>query len=116
MQSVPTVLLVQLKRFLFSADGGARKLTIPIVIPPTVRVKTIDPNSDNETLWEYRLTATIHHEGSLPTCGHYTAAVRDGASWTLCNDDTTSETTLHDLNCRTVYVLFYLREGIVQPQ
>ena len=105
--SLPDVLIIQVKRFIFK-DNSARRVDGKIACDESLSLP-MNTATGSETV-DYRLTAVIHHSGSLNS-GHYTATVVDRASHKMyhCNDSSITESRRIDQ--KTTYVLFYVKLG-----
>ena len=99
----PHTLIVSLKRFLFFGNKS-HKIKDEISFH-----ETLDLTLLLEEKLEYRLRAVVLHSGSSVSSGHYSAFVRDGHQWLLCNDDAVSAEEPAEGDSRA-YILFYSRE------
>jgi ubiquitin C-terminal hydrolase len=119
--SRPKVLLLHLKRF----DNTLGKNTLRVFFPATL-IKEAIPAEDNESKLpssDYSLMSVIHHIGSSPGSGHYTAdalrSVGDGMDetervWINFNDTNatyqkTRKITEDSVRQQTAYLLLYSR-------
>ena len=94
---LPDVLIVNLKRFTYTATRGLEKLTHMVEYPMTLEI----PGN------HLSLSAVVLHSGSA-TSGHYTALVADRAGhWRSYNDQHVRDTT--DILSSDAYILFYKR-------
>jgi ubiquitin C-terminal hydrolase len=107
--SVPTVLVIQLKRFL-TVGYSARKLETPVEYPDEIDMGrfVVGPMSDGTN--RYRFYAVSEHRGGLGG-GHYTAhAVVEGMGWHSFDDSSAwraGRASAHDET--GAYLLFYQR-------
>lgn len=97
IESLPTVLILHLKRFQFDAEGNGtvkvwKKIGYPLEleIPLEVfsRQKRNSMIADGSGLPKYKLTAVVYHHGKNASGGHYTVDVRrqDGREWIRLDD------------------------------
>jgi len=121
LDHLPEVLAIQLKRFVYSADGGSQKIVKDVDVPvsldinrslmsPEVRKKL----SDNKL--KYKLVSIVYHDGKAATEGHYVANVyHPGYNCWINYDDACVKAlpacelkrlTTH----RVPYLLFYRRD------
>ena len=122
----PTVLFIQLKRFVFvgwQERGRSRKINTAVNVPLELRLPCPD---DGEV--RYILHGTIDHHGESPHSGHYTyrrcaSQVGFGKHFVTHDDACLSDEPLHQgttvLSSETAYLLIYrLRPpsvGILNP-
>ncbi|KAH8915972.1 cysteine proteinase, partial [Atractiella rhizophila] len=82
IETLPHVLVLHLKRFLYDKEGGAMKsgkivgYDTELEIPKSV----LSPAKKGKTAARYQLFGVIYHHGRSTAGGHYTAAVRQPAS------------------------------------
>ena len=90
-----------------------------VVIPESFDLGTYTPQQRGEC-GEYKLSGIVHHHGSTPSSGHYTAdAVRgdgDEKQWVSFDDGTAYPANISKLlksphNQRTAYLLLYTLEA-----
>jgi ubiquitin C-terminal hydrolase len=107
--SVPTVLVIQLKRFL-TVGYSARKLETPVEYPDEIDMGrfVVGPMSDGTN--RYKFYAVSEHGGGLGG-GHYTAhAVVEGMGWHSFNDSSAWRARRASAHDETgAYLLFYQR-------
>ena len=94
---LPSLLLIQLKRFEFNSWGGSRKLTRLVTYPETLEI--------NDQSFE--LYGVVEHFGSLFS-GHYTARVKCDGKWYNFDDSYVTPVS-GAVNSRNAYLLFYSR-------
>lgn len=95
---LPSLLLIQLKRFEFNSWGGSRKLTRPVTYPGILEI-------GNQS---FELYGVVEHFGGLFS-GHYTARVKcEGDKWYNFDDSYVSPVS-GAVNSRNAYLLFYSR-------
>eukprot|EP00755_Sulcionema_specki_P025915 Sspe_Gene.84414::Locus_55421_Transcript_1_1_Confidence_1.000_Length_4414::g.84414::m.84414/K11837/USP6_32; ubiquitin carboxyl-terminal hydrolase 6/32 len=124
----PPLLIIQLKRFEWTAGGGQKLRTLvhfPIdgldlrrYLATPVGDVVNTPYGDNELLsrehTQYTLTGVINHEGSGTAWGHYTALVRNAGRWWLMNDSMVSPCDESKVVSDKAYLLFYTRTDIAE--
>ncbi|KAJ1328693.1 hypothetical protein BSLG_009928 [Batrachochytrium salamandrivorans] len=115
IESLPPVLILHLKRFVYDSVGGTQKVhkhigyssvlkISPKILSPSVRV--------TDRFTEYRLFAIVNHHGKHAAGGHYTCDVlRQNETWLHIDDDEISTTTLAEVTQerrdRQPYMLFF---------
>jgi len=123
IESLPPILVVHVKRFLYNLHGGVQKSNKPLLYNTVLEVPrdVLSPNQRAASLPRYRLYAVIYHHGKFASGGHYTIDLlrQDHSEW-LRIDDTqidvvaesevvlTSPSTITDQD-KTAYLLFYQR-------
>jgi ubiquitin C-terminal hydrolase len=110
LQSLPPVLIIQLKRFA-QEKGVIRKLNTLVDFPlDGLDLELFLPPDRPTEKSTYDLIAVINHIGSIYG-GHYTANVRRGETdkWYHISDSSVSRIHSSDIVSRDVYILFYLR-------
>ncbi len=120
--SLPDVLIIQLKRFLYEANamGGIRsvreKVTSLVHFPIeglNMKPYVLGPCNNSEAI--YDLYAVSNHMGGMGG-GHYTAYglnYRNG-KWYEFDDTRTSEVNSQDVVSPKAYVLFYCRRSVME--
>lgn len=111
--SLPPVLIIQLKRFIYKQNQVAElhKITKPIKIPLELTL-----NQGNCTSHTYNLYALVNHHGSSLNTGHYTSIVRTASEeWSYFDDDVKVQpigniSTVLNQNS-SAYLLFYERSS-----
>ena len=105
----PEVLILVVKRFVYSDVGGCSKLHDSVAIPKN------DLRFGKE---RFDLFAVIDHLGGLSS-GHYTATVKEeDGTWTVCDDSETRSLQGQDIDetsKRTCYLLFYRKRNPSVP-
>lgn len=126
IESLPPVLVLHLKRFLYDEIGGVQKSQKPLSYGTTLEVapEVLSPAMRAQPRPRYRLFGIVYHHGRYASGGHYTVDVlrQDGHSW-LHIDDTLFHTVPTEHVVRTAtsanrdhghdglaYLLFYRRE------
>ncbi|CAG9771034.1 unnamed protein product [Ceutorhynchus assimilis] len=109
--SSPTHLVLTLKHFRYDPTSQTRTKLLQGV------------NLDNRICLSdtfFDLYAAVVHYGSSVDSGHYYTFAKDSTGWFKFNDSAvtkTTEETLHLLKPpETPYILFYLREDLVEPE
>lgn len=107
--SLPPLLIIQLKRFIYKqttpkSELELHKITRPLKIPLAL-------NLQQNT---YRLYAGVNHHGGSLNAGHYTATIhKPDGSWCVFDDDSkvqkVNESAVLNQNS-SVYLLFYERQ------
>lgn len=126
IESLPPVLIIHLKRFIYDEIGGVQKSQKPLSYGTTLEIasEVLSPAMRSQPRPRYRLFGIVYHHGRYASGGHYTVDVLrpDGHSW-LHIDDTMYHTvpTEHIVrNANSIhrdhghdglaYLLFYRRE------
>ena len=115
---VPPFLILTLSRFSFDSKS-AKKLTNLIHYPVDDSLSLESLLAQEAPLQEfldYELYAVVEHEGSVNR-GHYTALVKDGASWVIANDARISHNGINSSRICTnnAYMLFYRWKILNKP-
>ncbi|KAG8721539.1 hypothetical protein FRC08_012204 [Ceratobasidium sp. 394] len=110
IHEAPVCLTIHLKRF--RPDG--RKNALPISYPEVLDIQQY--MSEGQTSKKYVLYGVIHHLGSGPNSGHYTAHVKgaDGR-WTIMDDDQVMPCADPPVSRKNAYVLFYIQTDKALP-
>ena len=106
IQSLPAVLMVQLKRFAF-VDGRRRKIQTFVRYPLEMDLSRFCAGQSRHV---YRLSGVVKHIGENLGNGHYIACSRIGDAWFQFNDDRVTEIKPEAVVSSDAYVLFYERE------
>ena len=128
IETLPPVLILHLKRFVYDDIGGVQKSSKVLGYGPTLEIpeSVISSAKRSEANRRYKLFGVIYHHGRYASGGHYTVDVlkQDRSEW-LRIDDTTwssvsapsvragSETKQHQDG--VAYLLFYARESEIMP-
>ncbi|KAJ2849451.1 hypothetical protein IWW36_002612 [Coemansia brasiliensis] len=115
LEHVPPVLVLHLKRFVFCADEGVKKVHKFIEYPETLALapQWLARGAGRQRGKQYRLSGVIYHHGSDASGGHYTCdVVRAGDEWVRFDDVDISglagvDAALEEKKDRTAYILFY---------
>lgn len=91
IESLPPVIVLHLKRFVFEELYGVQKSTKPIRFDMTLNIPQdilSQPCRRVSGFNKYALFGVVYHHGSLATGGHYTVAVRrqDNSGWIHIDD------------------------------
>ncbi|GAC74183.1 ubiquitin-specific protease [Moesziomyces antarcticus T-34] len=91
VESLPPVLVLHLKRFIYDEIGGVQKSQKPLAYGTTLDIapEVLSPAMRAQPRPRYRLFGIVYHHGRHASGGHYTVDVlrQDGHSW-LHIDDT----------------------------
>ena len=98
---LPSVLILQLKRFSFSSVSGGLKNENLVKFPIN---KVLNLPFSNA---QFQLKGVVNHQGTLNN-GHYTAFVKNKEQWILCDDNKVTKTNFVSSNAGA-YILFYER-------
>ncbi|SNX85218.1 related to Ubiquitin carboxyl-terminal hydrolase 10 [Melanopsichium pennsylvanicum] len=126
IESLPPVLVLHLKRFIYDEVGGVQKSQKPLSYGTTLEIapEVLSPSMRAQPRPRYRLFGVVYHHGRYASGGHYTVDVlrQDAHSW-LHIDDTVFHTvpTAHVVRNAAspsrdydhdglAYLLFYRRE------
>lgn len=126
IESLPPVLVLHLKRFIYDEIGGVQKSQKPLSYGTTLEIapEVLSPAMRSQPRPRYRLFGIVYHHGRYASGGHYTVDVlrQDGHSW-LHIDDTMFHTVPTEHVVRNAaspsrdyghdglaYLLFYRRE------
>ncbi|TPX40284.1 hypothetical protein SeMB42_g06063 [Synchytrium endobioticum] len=117
LATFPPILMVHLKRFVYSQTGGTQKIhkhvgysteldVCPELISPTTR-RTV-------SAVKYKLFAVVYHHGKLAAGGHYTCDVLRAPNQWLSVDDAAIQKVhvsdvLREKRDRDVYMLMYFK-------
>ncbi|KJH44938.1 ubiquitinyl hydrolase 1 [Dictyocaulus viviparus] len=88
-EKLPPVVMLQLNRYVFDANGRNRKLKTPIVYPRELSARSFHLNVSKYDDFDYELFAVMIHEGDNTYCGHYYDLVRHPFTgvWYKYNDE-----------------------------
>jgi len=109
-QSLPKVLILNLKRFSYNKDTGRVQKIMKAVKYDETLVFDKDWLVDDLASPEYQLTSVICHHGDSVNGGHYNAAVRYNAEWYMFDDAIVREMQPREVMNQhyTAYLLVYL--------
>lgn len=130
VESMPDILVLHLKRFVYDSIGGTQKLWKVVGYPLELEIpeSAIAPTQRQFVARRYRLRAVVYHHGMSASGGHYTADIlrQDDANW-INIDDTVirpispaevavdvaaadaASRRRHETSDRIAYILFYER-------
>ena len=112
--SLPPILIIQLKRFIYKQNSTSKqlelhKITRPLKIPLELNL------SQNNSSFNYKIYGLVNHHGSSLNSGHYTSIIRTNLNdWYSFDDDikiqcvNNIETILNQNSC--AYLIFYERK------
>lgn len=115
IESLPPILILHLKRFVFDNVGGTQKLHKFVEYPLTLNLQdelfSHPEKSANESR-KYQLYAVAYHHGNTTTGGHYTCEVLHATKEWFRIDDTNvtriqSQKVVEEKLDRVAYILFY---------
>lgn len=88
-EKLPPVVMLQLNRYVFDANGRNRKLKTPIVYPRELSARSFHLAVSKYDDFDYELFAVMIHEGDNTYCGHYYDLVRHPftGTWYKYNDE-----------------------------
>ncbi|KAJ1373144.1 hypothetical protein KIN20_035483 [Parelaphostrongylus tenuis] len=88
-EKLPPVIMLQLNRYVFDANGRNRKLKTPIVYPRELSARSFHLGVSKYDDFDYELFAVMIHEGDNTFCGHYYDLVRHPFTgvWYKYNDE-----------------------------
>lgn len=130
IETLPPVLILHMKRFVYDDIGGVQKSSKVLAYGPTLEISesVVSPARRAEAKRKYKLFGVIYHHGRFASGGHYTIDVlkQDQSEW-LHIDDTTWSTVAPPLvqvgsevggaakqhHDGVAYLLFYAREDAV---
>lgn len=134
IETLPPVLILHLKRFVYDDIGGVQKSLKVLGYGPTLEISesTISPARRGETKRRYKLFGVIYHHGRFASGGHYTVDVlkQDQSEWIHIDDTTWSPVSIPSVQAEVevgggsssstkqhhdglAYLLFYAREDAV---
>ncbi|KAA0192977.1 hypothetical protein HAZT_HAZT002619 [Hyalella azteca] len=120
LEQLPQVLILQLKRFVYSKDGGLQKVTkdISLSIDLEISKDLISPQKRKKLSGEqtkYKLVSVIYHDGKDANKGHYVCNVYHPGyhCWLHYDDSCVKPIVSAELQRfyapRVPYILFYRR-------
>lgn len=121
LESLPSVLIMHLKRFSHDPRTGAlnkvsRLLDYPeeLTIPGSMMYGCKTGQAGNSRV--YRLTSVVTHLGKEMAGGHYLCDVRVGKGkkqvWAQCDDSKVTMANMQSVLRRQAYLLFYTRTSV----
>lgn len=129
IETLPPILILHLKRFVYDDIGGVQKSLKVLGYGPTLEISesTISPTKRGETKRRYKLFGVIYHHGRFASGGHYTVDVlkQDQSEWIHIDDTTWSPVSVPSVQAGSegsgtkqhhdglAYLLFYAREDVV---
>ncbi|GBB91435.1 hypothetical protein RclHR1_18730001 [Rhizophagus clarus] len=120
IETLPPILTLHLKRFIYDNVGGTQKLSKHIGYSTTLSIQPeIVAQARRPTkAIEYRLFGVVYHHGKSATGGHYTADILCQNDWLHIDDTAISPISLEEVASvenptqptdRSAYILFYMR-------
>ncbi|KAK4323537.1 hypothetical protein Pmani_005770 [Petrolisthes manimaculis] len=120
LEHLPTVLILQLKRFIYDKDGGLQKVMKKVNFPVDLEITKELMSSQSRSKFsamqkKYKLLAVVYHDGNEATKGHYVADIYHGGynCWLRCDDSYIKEVSetavVRHVPPRVPYLLFYRR-------
>ncbi|PWN47051.1 cysteine proteinase [Violaceomyces palustris] len=95
IETLPPILVLHLKRFVYDEVGGVQKSQKPLAYNTLLEIsnEVLSPAMRGPKKEKYRLFGVVYHHGRYATGGHYTVDVlrQDSSSWVHI-DDTTFQT------------------------
>ena len=108
MAKLPTLLVIQLKRF--SGVNGCSKRSTHVEFDDTLTLRLEDKIST--ITYTYSLYGVVCHSGSL-TGGHYTAYCKYKRNWSSFTDAITKSVSWEQVRQQEAYILFYEENSIL---
>lgn len=104
----PSILVIQLKRFLFDKDDGTcRKVNTRIKIPLNIDLQAFQEGGQETA---YELLSIVNHVGKEFHEGHYTTIVREANhSWIEFDDAVVKPFDITELDNSEPYIIMYRR-------
>ncbi|CAJ0758492.1 13202_t:CDS:10 [Entrophospora sp. SA101] len=122
IQTLPPILILHLKRFVYDNVGGTQKLSKFISYPAKLNIQAdmFAPSRRPSQPAEYKLFVVYHH-GKSAMGGHYTCDIlRQNAEWLHIDDTVITPISAEDValaECptqptdRLAYILFYMKSN-----
>ncbi|TPX57957.1 hypothetical protein PhCBS80983_g03456 [Powellomyces hirtus] len=116
VESLPPILILHLKRFVYDNAKGAQKLHKHVDYGMELKINSeiMSPSVRQKAQQQYRLFAVVYHHGRLAAGGHYTCDVqRQTGEWIRMDDAAMAvvspQDVLQEKKDRAAYMLFYCR-------
>ncbi|KNC97016.1 mRNA-binding ubiquitin-specific protease UBP3 [Spizellomyces punctatus DAOM BR117] len=117
LDSLPPILILHLKRFVYDNVSGTQKVHKHVEYPMALKIlsEIMSPAARAASQYlEYRLFAVVYHHGRLAAGGHYTCDVqRQSGEWLHLDDAQISpcrpDDVVREQKDRQAYMLFYCR-------
>jgi ubiquitin carboxyl-terminal hydrolase 10 len=127
IETLPPILVLHLKRFVYDDIGGVQKSSKVVGYGPTLEIpeNVISSAKRSEASRRYKLFGVIYHHGRYASGGHYTVDVlkQDQSEWLRIDDTTWSSISAPSVRAGSdikqhqdgvAYLLFYAREDEVE--
>ncbi|CAG8500246.1 hypothetical protein C2G38_2032110 [Gigaspora rosea] len=123
IETLPPILTLHLKRFVYDNVGGTQKLSKHIGYSTTLSIQQelMAPSQRVGKVIEYQLFGVVYHHGKSATGGHYTADIlRYDDEWLHVDDTTITQISAEEVAIlenptqptdRSAYILFYMRRN-----
>lgn len=112
--SLPPILVIQLKRFIYKQNSTSKQLELHKITRPLKIPLELNLSQNNSTL-NYKIYGLVNHHGSSLNSGHYTSIIKTSLNdWYSFDDDTkiqcvsNIETILNQNS--SAYLIFYERK------
>lgn len=129
VETLPSILVLHLKRFVYDDVGGVQKSPKVVGFGPELEIPetVITPSRRADTPRKYKLTGIVYHHGRYASGGHYTVDVlrQDKSEWVHIDD--TAWAPVQPPSCElhpksdaknakgsSAYLLFYARQDALQ--
>ncbi|KAJ3205221.1 hypothetical protein HK099_000891, partial [Clydaea vesicula] len=117
IESIPPILILHLKRFIYNELGGTQKVFKHVEYNERLKIKPEIISSTtraSHSKTEYRLSSVVYHHGKLAAGGHYTVDVqRQNSEWLNIDDDSIKPVSVEDVVKehfdKQAYMLVYIR-------
>jgi ubiquitin carboxyl-terminal hydrolase 10 len=112
--SLPPILIIQLKRFIYKQNSSTKQLELHKITRP-LRIPLELILSQNNSSFNYKIYGLVNHHGSSLNSGHYTSIIRTtNDSWSSFDDDTNIQSVNNNIETilnqnSSSYLLFYER-------
>jgi ubiquitin carboxyl-terminal hydrolase 10 len=110
IETLPIVLTVHIKRFMYHPEKGPVKLQHCVQYPIEFTFPRELTNQYKEENVKYKLFAVISHHGQFVIGGHYTCVCRDNKEqWFHYDDEKVTSISEAQALTENAYMLFYIR-------
>ncbi|KAI8147916.1 hypothetical protein BJV82DRAFT_532031 [Fennellomyces sp. T-0311] len=116
IRSLPTMMIVHLKRFTFDLERGyMRKVSERIQYPEVLDMAPYVSDEEKSKIKgksKYRLYGVLVHLGHSCSSGHYYAFIKSSdGQWYMMDDEEVTKVTKKDVFREQAYMLFYANES-----